>query len=288
MIGGGLSEHERQVIGRLRRRIEELGAQALVQEGRISDLVAEAIEHEGEIRDLEAMRDVLAPAEPPARPGLDVECAYAPAADGVAGDFYLVAAGPDEDSTVLAVGDVAGKGVAAARRATFVRTSLATFAGFIDEPCRLLELSNQVLVERTGISSTYVTVVAVVIHPGEGRVEWAAAGHPPPLRLDSGEELNGRRLSPPLGVSDGFVCDAGREMVAPGDGLLLYSDGVTEAHRPRRELFGERRLTDALRELSGAAPNAVVRRLTADLHAHAGDALGDDLCIVAARVGVAA
>ena len=75
---------------------------------------------------------------------------------------------------------------------------------------------------------------------------------------------------------------------ARGDGLLLYSDGVTEAHRPRRELFGEQRLTAALRELSGAAPGAVVRRLTADLHAHAGDALGDDLCIVAARVGVAA
>ena len=79
--------------------------------------------------------------------------------------------------------------------------------------------------------------------------------------------------------------DRGR--AAPGDGVLLYSDGVTEAHRPRRELFGERRLIDALRELSGAAPGAVVRRLTADLDAHAGHALGDDLCIVAARVGVA-
>jgi hypothetical protein len=65
VIGEGLSEHERQVIGRLRRRIEELDAQALVREGRISDLVAEALEHESEIRDLEAMRDVLAPAEPP-------------------------------------------------------------------------------------------------------------------------------------------------------------------------------------------------------------------------------
>jgi sigma-B regulation protein RsbU (phosphoserine phosphatase) len=280
-----VSEQDRQKIVDLRREVAELTARVELRDGRIAQLLGEALERDGEMRDLHAMRDVLAPAEVPERPGVEIECAFTPAADGVAGDFYLVAPGPDEDSTILAVGDVSGKGVEAARRATFVRTSLATFAGFVDEPCQLLELCNQVLVERTGISSIFVTAVAAVLHPREGRLVWASAGHPPPLRLDTGEMLNGRRPSPPLGVTASLSCDAGREALDPGAGLLLFTDGVTEAHRPRRELFGEHRLADTLRELAGSSPHALLARLRADLQAHAGDSLGDDLCIVAARVG---
>ena len=93
---------------------------------------------------------------------------------------------------MLAVGDVSGKGIEAARRATFVRTSLATFAGFVDDPRQLLEF-HQVLVERTGISSNFVTALVAVVHPREGRVAWASAGHPPPLRLDRGERQRARR-----------------------------------------------------------------------------------------------
>jgi sigma-B regulation protein RsbU (phosphoserine phosphatase) len=279
-----VSEEERDKIADLRREIAELSARIELREGRITQLVGEALDRDSELRDLQAMRDVLAPADHPARPGVEFECAFAPSLDGVAGDFYLVAPGPDDDSTVLAVGDVSGKGFEAARRATFVRTSLATFAGFVDEPCQLLELSNQVLVERTGISSTFVTAVAAVLHPREGRLAWASAGHPPPLRLDTGEVLNSARSAPPLGVTASLSCDAGRAQLDPGAGLLLYTDGVTEAHRPRRELYGEQRLSAALREMAGSEPAEVVRRVLSDLHEHAGGTLGDDLCIVAARV----
>ncbi len=282
-----MTEHEQRDIARLRRRIEKLDAEALAREGRITELIAEAVEREGEIRDLEAMRDVLAPAEIRAGAGIDVRCSFTPASDGVAGDFYVVAPGPDDDSTILAVGDVSGKGVEAARRATFVRTSIATFAGFVDEPCRLLELANQVLVERTGTSSIFVTAVAVVVYPREGRLAWASAGHPPPVRLDSGEMLNGKRPAPPLGVDPVISCQPGHEALAPGTGVLLFTDGVTEAHRHRHELFGEHRLTEALRRLAGSPPDAVVRHLESDVLAHAGDSLGDDLCIVAARMGAA-
>jgi sigma-B regulation protein RsbU (phosphoserine phosphatase) len=275
---------EQRDIARLRRRIAQLDAEALVREGRIAELIADAVEREVDMHELEAMRDVLAPSELRAGPGLEVECLFAAAADGVAGDFYLVAPGPDEESTILAVGDVAGKRIDTALRATFVRTSLATFAGFVDDPCRLLELSNQVLVERTGTSSVFVTAVAVVVHPRDGRVAWASAGHPPPLRLDTGELLNGHPPAPPLGVDAAITCRAGEDVVAPGAGVLLFTDGLTEAHRPRHELFGERRLVETLRELAGSAPHAVVRRLESDVLAHAGESLGDDLCIVAARV----
>jgi serine phosphatase RsbU (regulator of sigma subunit) len=279
-----VSEEQRRQIEDLRHRIDELDAEALLREERISELIAEAVEHQGEIRDLEAMRDVLAPSELRAGPGVAVGCSFAPATDGVAGDFYVVAPGPDEDSTILAVGDVSGKGIEAARRATFVRTSIATFAQFVDEPCRLLELSNQVLVERAGTSTIFVTAVVVVVHPREARVEWASAGHPPPVWLDSGEVLNGRQPAPPLGVDANLSCRSGQEPVAPGGGVLLFTDGVTESHRRRSELFGHERLVDALRRVAGSPPDAVVRRLEADVIAHAGASLPDDLCIVAARV----
>jgi serine phosphatase RsbU (regulator of sigma subunit) len=279
-----LTDQERQDIARMRRRIEELDAEAAVREGRISELLSQAFDLEHEIRDYAAMRDVLTPTELRAGPGLEVECSFTPATDGVAGDFYVVTPGPDEDSTILAVGDVSGKGAESARRATFVRTALATFAGFVDEPCQLLELSNQVLVERAGPSTIFVTAVVVVLRPREGRLTWASAGHPPPLLLDSGELLNGRKPTPPLGIDATIACRPGELEIAPSAGLLLFTDGVTEAHRPREEMFGERRLAGVVRELAGLPPDEVVRRLESAVLDHAGASLADDLCIVAARM----
>ena len=110
------------------------------------------------------------------------------------------------------------------------------------------------------------------------------AGHPPPMLLNSGELLNGASPSPPLGVDRTIICHSAVAELGPGGGVLLFTDGLTEAHRPREELFGERRLTDALRELAGSPSQAVVRRLEADVLAHAGAELADDLCIVAARM----
>jgi serine phosphatase RsbU (regulator of sigma subunit) len=279
-----LTEQERQDIARLRRRIEELDAEALVREGRISELLGQVFDREHEIRDFEAVRDVLTPRELRTGPGLEVKCSFTPATDGVAGDFYVVTPGPDDASTILAVGDVSGKGVEAARRATFVRTALGTFAGFVDAPCQLLELANQVLVERAGPSTIFVTAVVAVLRPDERRLTWATAGHPPPLRLDSGELLNGREHAPPLGIEPTITCHPGEAEIEPSDGVLLFTDGVTEAHRPHERMFGEPRLAELVRELAGLPPEEVVSRLEAAVLEHAGASLADDLCIVAARV----
>ena len=141
--------------------------------------------------------------------------------------------GPNEDSTIIAVGDVAGKGVEAARRATFVRTSLATFVQVRRRPVPAARLSNQVLVERTGTSSVFVTAIVVALHPREGRFEWASAGHPPPVRLDSGEMLD-IRPSLPLGIDSVLTCRRSSETLTAGTGILLFTDGLTEAHRPHQ------------------------------------------------------
>jgi serine phosphatase RsbU (regulator of sigma subunit) len=88
-----------------------------------------------ELNDLRAVRDALTPPELASRPGVDLAASFLPATEGVSGDFYLVADGPQE-ATALVVGDVVGKGLGAARRAAFIRTVFATTAPFSDDPAR--------------------------------------------------------------------------------------------------------------------------------------------------------
>src|SRR3954447_3029835 len=145
-------------------------------------------ERDAELAELRAMRATLVPADLPARPDLRFATCFVPAMSGVAGDFFLVTAGPG-DTTVVVVGDVSGKGLAAARCATFVWTSLATFAPFTHSPSRLLELANSALLERGHDLELLVTAACAVVDPAAQAVTWSLAGHPAPLRLDAGKPM---------------------------------------------------------------------------------------------------
>jgi serine phosphatase RsbU (regulator of sigma subunit) len=128
----------------------------------------------------------LPPPELSHRPGLELAAAFLPAAaERVSGDFYLVAEGP-EDATVLVVGDVVGHGLAAARRAAFIRTAFVAVAPFSDDPVRLLTWAHVALTERVGASGNFVTAACTTYHPRTQLVRWAYAGHPPGLWLDDG------------------------------------------------------------------------------------------------------
>ena len=169
---------------------------------------------------------------------------------------------------------MSGKGVEAARRATFVRTALATFAGFVDEPCQLLELSNQVLVERAGPSTIFVTAVVAVLRPREGRLH-VGLGRPPAAaaaRQRRAAQRPQARAAARHRPHD-HLPTRGSWSSRPSAGVLLFTDGVTEAHQSRQELFGERRLAAVVRELAGLPPDEVVRRLESAVLEHAGQSL---------------
>jgi PAS domain S-box-containing protein len=241
-----------------------------------------------ELAELRVLQRALTPIEPPERPGLDLALSFVPAEGGVAGDFALVAPAP-HDATVLVVGDVIGHGLEAARRATFVRTALATFARFTDDPARLLEMANHALIERAGTSTEFVTAVCATLRPREGTLLWAGAGHPAPLALDRGEPLPGRG-GVPLGIEVDVGARSHEARLAPGEGLLLFTDGLPEARPARTDTrraprFGDERVADALRELTGAPPRTVVEDLRERVADHAGGRLADDLCLLAARAG---
>ena len=179
--------------------IARLRSEAGVREDDLADLRRQLGAAEHELEDLRAVRDALTPPELPERPGIDLAAAFLPAAERVSGDFYLVAEGP-QNATILVVGDVVGHGLTAARRAAFTRTTFAATAPYSDDPCRLLSWANVALLERAGASFDYVTAACVTYHPGEQRLRWAYAGHPPALWLDDPSELAAPRQGTPLGI----------------------------------------------------------------------------------------
>ena len=210
----------------------------------VAVLFERQVEITRELDELEATRDALRPSAIVPRPALDLAAHYVPVQDGVGGDFYLAVEGP-RGSTVLVVGDVVGKGVTAAQRAVFVRTSLVTFAPFEDDPARLLRLANAALIDRAGTSVDYVTAACVVHRPADGTLAWALAGHHAPLALGSGRELDPAGAGQPLGLDHELEVTAATVPLSEDDGVLLYTDGILDA----RDEHG-----DALRR--GAAERA--------------------------------
>jgi len=273
---GEREQRYQDLVARLRREAD-------VREEKLAALgqLLESAEHE--LKDLRAIRDALTPPELPTRPGLELAAAYLPAeAEQVSGDFYLVAEGP-EDSTLLVIGDVVGHGLAAARRAAFVRTTFAATAPFSDDPCQLLSWANTALVERADTTSEFVTAACVTYLPEHRLLRFAYAGHPPALSVYDDREFIAPIQGTPLGIGDYPTYVEGSARADGSIGLLLYTDGVTEA-RHGGELFGIEGVRAALSELEHPSPSdalAIVRARVADF---AYGTLTDDLCMLAARI----
>ena len=270
-------EHRRDTL------IERLRREAVVQAEDFAALTGrlEAAEHE--LEDLRAIRDALTPPELPERPGLELAASFIPASAGqVSGDFYLVAEGP-QDSTVLVVGDVVGHGLQAGRRAAFVRTAFAATAPFSDDPARLLSWANTALIERAGTSSEFVTAACVTYLPHEQRLRWAYAGHPPALWLNDGRELVAPTQGTPLGIRSDPGCVEGSGRSNGGGGVVLYTDGLTEA-RHGGKLFGLNGAAAALGGLDKPSPIEAIGALRASAAEWAQGVLTDDICLLAARI----
>jgi serine phosphatase RsbU (regulator of sigma subunit) len=242
---------------------------------------------EREMRELESLRAALTAPELPAIAGLTIATAYTPAEGLAAGDFFLVAPSLD-GAAVVVLGDVVGHGLAAARRAAFVRTTIALFAEYTSDPVAILRLANTAVAEREP-GTEFVTALCAAFAPGAGTVTWASAGHPPPWDLDRGEPLGKGRHGLPLGIEPTLHGEPVTTYLAPGQGVLLYTDGLPEARAAardvaRRELFGEEAAREALRALNGAEPDAIVAALRDAAVRHARGAPADDLCLVAVRL----
>lgn len=187
---------------------------------------------------------------------------YQPARD-VGGDFYDALTLAD-GRIGLIIGDVAGKGTPAALIMATTRTMLRVVAQAASGPGAALAQVNDLLGPDLP-PSMYVTCFYAILDPMSGRLRFANAGHDAPYRRHDNTATELHACGMPLGLLPGSQYEEGETTLAPGDALLLFTDGVTEAHNRQREMFGEARLA---RVISGAADNdALIADVMADLTA---------------------
>lgn len=207
----------------------------------------------------------LAPEPLPDVDAIVLGAAYRPAAEAlrIGGDFYHVAPEPDGGVTFF-FGDVCGKGAEAAALAGQVRQSLRTLALVESEPLRTLCLLNQALL---GVGSRFTTLVAGSARPtsdGGLAVVTAGGGHLPPLVLRCDGRVEEVEVDGMLvGVLPDAVFGLTESRLGPGELMLLYSDGVTEARGgPTGDaLYGEERLARDLSTWRGMPAGAVTERV---------------------------
>jgi len=209
---------------------------------------------------------------------------------GRGGDIYYVSVCSSDLLTRIAVADVAGHGEAVSRISGWLYGALAERMNSLDGRGVLQQLNR--LADAYGYRAT-TTGAVVGIYRGDGGLYYAYAGHPPVLLRGGrtgawGEVALDDRPGPrnlPLGVEADAEFDQERVPIAPGDRLVLYTDGVTEAPDRRGELFGLGRLRAALEEAGGEDLPGIKAAVLERLRRHTGGRLDhDDVTLMAVEV----
>jgi hypothetical protein len=247
----------------------------------VGRLLEDRVELARQVQLLRSVQDALAPSVAPELPLLEVATGYVPAEGQLAGDFYLVAQGRNE-SAIVVVGDVVGKGMDAARRAAFIRATLNASGAYSDDPAHLLRTVNAELVRQYGVSWDFITMLCVVVH-ADGAMAWASAGHPAPVSLTDGTPVGDSPPCYPIGIAPELTGISVTRTQLPEDGILLYTDGLTDARPRGYQPFGEGRIAALLRDLDHPTPQQAVDSLIAAARRFAGGPLPDDVCLVALR-----
>jgi serine phosphatase RsbU (regulator of sigma subunit)/predicted ester cyclase len=209
---------------------------------------AEAQERERIEHELQVARQIqqeLLPETIPKPHGWRIAAYYGPARE-VGGDFYDFLEFPD-GRLGLVVGDATGHGMPAALMMATTRGMLRAVVQSLESPGEVLAKVNDALVADIP-PNTFVTCFYGVLDPESGRFVYANAGHNLPCRRHNGqaEELRARGM--PLGLMAGMSHEEKEIILAPGDSVLFYSDGLVEAHNPQGEMFSTPRLRRLLAE----------------------------------------
>jgi serine phosphatase RsbU (regulator of sigma subunit)/anti-sigma regulatory factor (Ser/Thr protein kinase) len=232
-----------------RRLLETLAAQA-APAVRVGQLVREQqaeIEARGRIEQELAVAQLIQqnflPKELPALAGWQVAAYYGPAR-AVGGDFYDFIELPD-GLLGLVIGDVTDKGIPAAMVMAATRSVLRASAQRLLEPGQVLARVNDSLCPDIP-ENMFVTCFYGVLDPSNGRLRYANAGHNLPLVSSPDGSAELRATGMPLGLMPGMSYEERETTLAPDSCVLLYSDGLVEAHDRGREMFGTDRVRDLL------------------------------------------
>ena len=246
---------------------------------------AQLIEKERMEQELQVARNIqqsILPRILPHQTGWQVAATYRPAR-AVGGDFYDFLDLPDGRLGIV-IGDVTGKGVGAALVMATTRSILRGVAQRLDSPGEVLAQVNRLL-DPDIPPNMFVTCLYAILDPHTGRLQFANAGHPLPFRWhDAVAEL--RAVGVPLGLMPGMDYEEKETILSLGENLLLYSDGVVEAHNSEGEMYGIPRLRQLLVGCRQHGP-ALIDFLMDELEAFTGVELEqeDDITLVALQRG---
>jgi len=200
----------------------------------------------------------------------------------VGGDYYdFLNLG--QERLGLVVGDIAGKGIAAALLMANLQANLRSQCAIaLEHPQRFLESVNRLFFENT-IESAYATLFFAEYDNHARRLRYANCGHLPGLLLRSDGTLD--RLGSTctvLGLFKNWDCAIGESTLLPGDSLVLYTDGVTEAFHEGEE-FGEQRLIESLKRHQGLRPQPLLDAILGDLKQFSPHEQHDDITLLVAK-----
>jgi serine phosphatase RsbU (regulator of sigma subunit) len=246
-----------------------------------------AMERAGSERELQLARRIQRSfllSQFPSRPRVEVFATNVSSKEA-SGDFYDVVT-PDDDTLLLAVADVSGKGVPAALLASMLQASLRTQAGTVSSPAAMLDSCNRLACQRNS-TGQFATFFLASLHEPTLTLRFTNGGHnfPVLLRADGSRVLL-EKGGLVVGMLEGMPYEEESLVLAEGDRLVIYTDGVTEAANATGEMFEEERLY-ALLESAPRTLSAeqLVQRVIGGVRDFLGETeAGDDITVLALRV----
>lgn len=247
----------------------------------------EALERAGSERELQLARRIQRSfllSQFPSRPRVEVFATNVSSKEA-SGDFYDVVA-PDDDRLLLAVADVSGKGVPAALLASMLQASLRTQADTVSSPAAMLDACNRLACQRNS-TGQFATFFLASLHEPTLTLTFTNGGHNfPVLHRADGTRVLLEKGGLVVGMLEGMPYEEETLVLAEGDRLVIYTDGVTEAANAGGEMFEEDRLyallESAPRDLSA---EQIVQRVIGGVRDFLGETeAGDDITVLALRV----
>jgi sigma-B regulation protein RsbU (phosphoserine phosphatase) len=204
-------------------------------------------------------------------------------ASGFGGDYYdVLPLGPDR--LALCIADVCGKGLPAALLVSSLQATVRAFVDGDTAPHEAVARINRALC-RQGAHGRFVTLFIAVLDIREGVMRFCNAGHNAPILVTAGGAVS--RLAAGgsiVGVFDVATYETGCVTLAPGDRLLLFTDGLVEAGSSASREYGDSHLVDTLVRHRALSPDDLLERVFGDVHQWAGR-LDDDATALALAVG---
>ena len=212
-------------------------------------------------------------------PGLDV-VHWHEAADHVAGDYFDILRGPD-DSWLFCIADITGHGVSAAMGAAILKTILWSAVESGSDLCRIMKQVNHRF-SAVKLEEDFASLLLIRWTPENREIQFASAGHESAFHISkSGQVVTMESTGTLIGIAEDSVWDIQSLVAKPGDRMVLYTDGLTEARSPSGQQFGRKALQSLIESQVEKPINKTMDVLTQALQTHlSGRCADDDVTLV--------